>query len=105
MKVPKQEAATTWFVSRHPGAISWSQQQGLAIDRWVEHLDVAQVRAGDTVIGSLPVHLAADVCARGARYLHLVLAVPKDWRGRELSSEQMVNISAQLTAFYVAQLH
>jgi CRISPR-associated protein Csx16 len=39
----------------------------------VPQFDVARVRAGDREIGSLPVHLAADVCVRGARYLHLSL--------------------------------
>ncbi len=58
---------TTWFVSRHPGALDWARQQGLAVDRWVPHLEPADVQPGDTVAGTLPVQLASKVCARGAR--------------------------------------
>ena len=35
---------TTWFVSRHPGANVWAQEQGLQIDRWVSHLDATQIQ-------------------------------------------------------------
>ena len=40
---------TTWFVSRHPGALQWMQQCGPAFDCHVPHLDTAQVQRGDTV--------------------------------------------------------
>ena len=95
---------TTWFVSRHPGAIEWAKGQNLAIDRWVAHLDPANVAAGDTVIGSLPVNLAAVVCKRGARYLHLSIVVPAEWRGRELATAEMKAISVELKAFHVAKM-
>ena len=44
---------------------------------------------GDTVIGTLPVNLAAEVCARSARYLHLSLEVPREVRGRDLTADEM----------------
>jgi CRISPR-associated protein Csx16 len=94
---------TTWFVSRHPGAIEWAKGQGLAIDRWVAHLHPAEVAAGDTVIGSLPVNLAAAVCQRGARYLHLSIVLPAQWRGRELSAAEMQASAAELKAFHVEE--
>lgn len=97
----EKSVGVTWFVSRHAGAIAWARMQALPIDRWVEHLDIAEIAAGDTVIGSLPVNLAASVCTRGARYVHLVLRVPAQWRGRELSSLQMAGISAELKGFHV----
>ncbi|MDW8469610.1 MAG: CRISPR-associated protein Csx16 [Burkholderiales bacterium] len=77
-------AGTTWFVSRHAGAIEWASRRGIAVDRMVAHLDVDDVSPGDTVIGTLPVNLAARVCARGARYLNLSLELPEDARGRGL---------------------
>jgi CRISPR-associated protein Csx16 len=52
---------TTFFVSRHPGALEWAAQRGIPIDHQVEHLDVSAVRPGDSVIGTLPVNLAAGV--------------------------------------------
>lgn len=92
---------TTFFVSRHPGAADWARGQGLAVDRPLVHLDPAGVGPGDTVIGTLPVHLAAAVCARGARYLHLTLDLPPDWRGRELSAAQMTACGARLEEYRV----
>ena len=90
---------TTWFVSRHPGALQWMQQHGPAFDCHVLHLDPAQVQRGDTVIGTLPVHLAAQVCARGAVYLHLVLETPPEARGRELSAQELAALGATLQGF------
>lgn len=96
-----EQPGTTWFVSRHPGAIAWAQSQELAIERWAEHLDPAQVAAGDTVIGTLPVNLAAEVCKRGARYFHLALNVPVEWRGRELSTQDLLALCAHIVPFHI----
>jgi CRISPR-associated protein Csx16 len=90
---------TTFFVTRHPGAFDWARQQGLVVDRAVAHLDLAEVRAGDVVIGTLPVNLAAEVCARGARYLHLSLDLPAEWRGRELSAADMCACGARVEEY------
>ena len=90
---------TTWFVSRHPGALQWMQQHGPAFDCHVPLLDPPDVQRGDTVIGTLPVHLAAQVCARGAAYLHLVLAAPQEVRGRELSAQELLSLGATLQPF------
>jgi CRISPR-associated protein Csx16 len=94
----------TWFVSRHPGALAWTTRQGMAVDHWVAHLDLHKVQAGDTVAGTLPVHLAAQVCARGARYLHLCLELPADRRGRELSAKELIQHGARLEPFLVVRL-
>ena len=45
------------------------------------HRDPVDVTAGDTVIGTMPIYLAAPVCERGARYLHLALHLPNEMRG------------------------
>lgn len=95
---------TTWFITRHPGAREWAAQQGLSIDRHVAHLDPAEVAPGDTVIGTLPVHLAAEICQRGARYLNLSLDLPASARGRELSSEELQACNVRLEAFNVAPI-
>lgn len=95
---------TTFFVSRHPGATAWAAEQGLAVDRAVAHLDPAEVQAGDTVIGTLPVNLAAAVCARGGRYLHLSLDLPADWRGRELSAADMAACGARIEEYRVQRV-
>ena len=68
---------TTYFVSRHPGALTWAAAQHIRVDRVVPHLHLDDIQPGDTCIGTLPVNLAAQVCAAGARYVHLVLNVPE----------------------------
>lgn len=92
---------TTWFVSRHPGALEWAARQGLQIDRFATHLDPAEVRCGDVVVGSLPVNLAAVVCQRGGRYLNLSLSVPAELRGKELSADQLERLGARLEEYRV----
>lgn len=92
---------TTWFVSRHSGAVDWCAAQEFAVDRVVTHLDPDHVKAGDQVIGSLPVHLAAAVCARGGRYYHLRLDVPPERRGDELTRDDMNAFGAQLEEYQV----
>lgn len=96
---------TTWFISRHPGAIEWAHQQNLQVDEYLAHLDPASIRAGDTVIGSLPVTLAARVCKAGARYLRLSLELPANFRGAELSAEQLTSLSARLSEYTVREIH
>lgn len=90
---------TTWFVSRHTGAIEWAARQALAVDQFVRHLDPTVVRAGDTVMGSLPVNLAAAVCERGARYLHLSVELPEQLRGKELSADQLEQLGANMREY------
>lgn len=65
-----------WFVSRHRGAQNWAKIQGINATV-VHHLDANLVRAGDVVMANLPVHLAAEVCPRGARSVQ---------RGEQMSS-------------------
>lgn len=92
---------TTWFISRHPGAKAWAAEQGLRIDQHLTHLDTTRIQRGDTVIGTLPVHLAAAVCSQGAQFFNLSLDLPAHWRGRELSADEMRQCHARLEAFHV----
>jgi CRISPR-associated protein Csx16 len=85
---------TTWFISRHPGAIDWTAAQGLPVDHHASHLDPAQVQVGDSVNGTLPVHLAAVVFQRGAQFFNLSLDLPAPWRGRELSADELRQCNA-----------
>lgn len=79
----------TYLISRHYGAIQWMHINGIAFDCHREHLNPHEIDPGDTVIGTLPINLAAEVCERGARYLHLSLKLPCDARGRELSASEL----------------
>lgn len=93
----------TYFITRHPGAIAWAQQQGIKVDRQIAHLDMNLVKSGDTIIGSLPVNLAAEVCDKGASYIHLSLNVPEEWRGQELTAAQMAECRARLERYELKQ--
>lgn len=90
---------TTYFISRHPGAIEWAARQNMAVDQLIAHLDPAIINAGDAVIGSLPVNLAAQVCAAGAAYWHLSLELPAELRGRELSADDLQRLGARVERF------
>jgi len=92
-----------YFVSRHPGACAWARARGLEVIV-IEHLDPAIVGPGDCVLGTLPVHLAAQVCAQGGRYFHLSLSLPRDWRGRELSAPELDSLAAELVEFDVRRV-
>lgn len=92
---------TTYFVSRHPGAIEWAKRQKLNVTQFVAHLDTAQVQAGDTVIGSLPVNMAAQVCAKSAAYWHVSVALPAALRGEELSADELERLDARLERFHL----
>lgn len=94
---------TTYFISRHPGARAWAAEQGLHIDQHLTHLDTALIQAGDTVMGTLPVHLAATVCSQGALYINLSLDLPAHWRGRELSADELRQCNARLEGFDIRQ--
>lgn len=95
---------TTWFISRHPGAVGWARRHGIAFDRLVSHLDPAGLRSGDTVIGTLPVNLAAAACERGAAYLHLSVDLPASERGRELDADELERFGAKLERFEISRL-
>lgn len=96
---------TTFFITRHAGAIEWAKAQGLAIDCWMTHLDdVEKIQPGDTVIGILPLHTAAAICARGARFIALELVLSEKNRGKELSAREMASCQCQLTEYTICKL-
>jgi CRISPR-associated protein Csx16 len=95
---------TTCFISRHPGAREWANKQGITVDVMVDHLDFTLVNPGDTVIGTLPVHLAAEVCARGGRYFHLALETPSDRRGSELNADDLNQFGARIEEYWIKRL-
>jgi CRISPR-associated protein Csx16 len=97
--------AKKYFVTRHPGAVTWAAEGG-ARARKVEmnNFDPATVQRGDVVMGTLPVHLAAEVNARGGHYWHLSLDTPVQWRGKELNAAQMREFNARLEEFRVQAL-
>jgi CRISPR-associated protein Csx16 len=95
---------TTLFVTRHAGAVEWARRHQFGVAQVVPHLALTQVQAGDTVIGTLPVNLAAQVCAKGAAYWHLSLTLTAEERGLELSADDMERLGAQVQLFDIKPL-
>lgn len=92
---------TTWFISRHQGAIDWAKRKGISVDRWVTHLDTEKVQSGDVVIGTLPIHLAEKICQKGARFLFLELNLKAEQRGKELNADEMLQAECSLVEYEV----
>jgi len=76
-------------------------QGGRGCQQHLTHLDTALIQSGDTVIGTLPVNLAAAVCSKGALFLNLSLDLPAHWRGRELSAAELQLCNARLERFHI----
>ncbi len=94
-----------YFVTRHHGAVQWAAEGGAsALQVEMENFDPAVVQAGDIVMGTLPVHIAAEVNKRGGHYWHLSMEIPPEWRGQELSAEQMREFGARLHEFGIADI-
>ena len=89
---------TTYFVTRHAGALDWAARRNIAAVA-VAHLDMSAVAAGDVVLGTLPVNLIADVNGRGARYFHLAMELPLAARGVDLTADDMDRYGAQLIEY------
>jgi CRISPR-associated protein Csx16 len=91
----------TYFISRHPGAMAWAESKGFHIDQCLTHFDVSTVQTGDTILGTLPINLVAEVNQRGGRYFHLTLELPTEARGKELTANDMQAFGARLEEFVV----
>lgn len=94
---------TTWFISRHPGAIEWAKLQAFSVDRWVSHLDPEQIQPGDVVIGTLPVNLAETVHRRGAEFYFLSIQMQQGQRGKELDLDDMLVAGCALHRYRVVR--
>ena len=95
---------TTYFISRHPGAVEWAESEGFHVDERLAHFDVSIVQQGDRVLGTLPINLVAEVNTRGGEYLHLTLELPSDRRGKELTAQDMREFGARLEPYQAIKL-
>lgn len=98
---------TTLFVTRHQGAKEWAARQDFRDVEMIEHLGagmIAGLARGDIVIGTLPVHVAAQIVSNGGRYFHLEMTIPFEARGRDLSAAEMVQFGATLNEYHVERL-
>lgn len=100
---------TTYLVTRHEGTRIWAEaavkQKRLpfAIDEVLDHLDPKQLKRGDRVIGTLPLHLIAELGRRGVEFWSIDLDVPPAQRGQELTGVQLYKLGASLARYKVRQ--
>ncbi len=94
---------TTYFVSRHSGAVEWARRHGIDAEP-VPHLNPDSIEKGDIVLGTLPIQIVAKINERGARYLHLEIALQADQRGVPLSADDMEQLDAKLTEYEARQI-
>lgn len=92
---------TCYFVGRHPGAVDWMKKRGPAVDIWNKDFNAEQLKKGDVVYGTLPVHIAEKVCRKGARFVALCLAIPGGLRGTELTAEDLERYGCHLKEYQV----
>jgi CRISPR-associated protein Csx16 len=95
---------TRYFVSRHESAKELARSWKLDCE-FVDHFDPEQVRVGDEVIGTLPIHVAAECVRRGASYFHLAMDIPADERldrqQVEYSADEMLSFGARLVPYWI----
>jgi CRISPR-associated protein Csx16 len=92
-----------WSVTRHPGALAWLHSEGVRPHRAVSHLVAEDLAPGDTVVDILPLGLAAELCERGVRCLHLHINLQRADRGREPTAAEMRSRGARLDEFVVSR--
>ncbi len=90
-----------YLVTRHLGSLQWLKQAVSEPVIPLHHLDDLHfIRQGDTVIGTLPIHMVANVCRQGAHYLHLECSLPYELRGQELTAQQLNKLGARLVEYH-----
>lgn len=100
---------TTYLVTRHEGTRIWASAMAehgrlpFTIDRMVDHLDPESLKKGDVVVGTLPIHVAAELRARGIEFWSLDLHLPPADRGKELSGLYLAKFGARFTRYEVRQ--
>lgn len=96
---------TIYFITRHPGALQWAEQNQLHYDVHAEHLlCLSDLQSGDTVVGTLPINMVYQLNQKNVGYVHLSLQIPPSLRGIELTAEQLNGCQASLEKFEVKQV-
>ncbi|MEX0618071.1 MAG: CRISPR-associated protein Csx16 [Pseudohongiellaceae bacterium] len=94
-----------YLITRHPGTFEWLKQKITEPSICLDHLDnLSVIGRGDTVIGTLPINLVAEVCRQGARYLHLEIDLPHHLRGQELTTQQLTELGVELVEYHAHRL-
>lgn len=95
-----------FIVTRHSGSVPVISDM-LSLDsepvvksHWTAE-DTDSLQPGDVVVGIMPIHIVAQICAKGGRFFNFTLNLPPELRGKELSREQIEDLNPQLQEFFV----
>lgn len=95
---------TTYFITRHLGALEWAKLNEVHFDIHLPHLaDLSILNSGDVVIGILPMQMVAELNLKGIRYVHLALNIPVHLRGQELTAFELLQCEAKLEIYEVVR--
>jgi len=95
-----------YFISRHIGAVQWFKQQGIEIKQHYPHCsDIAIFKKDDVVYGNLPIHLVEILTKHCVRYFNLVLDVPAQLRGKELSGADFEKCHPRFVEYSVVAIN
>lgn len=93
------------IVTRHQATVEWIKSTLLPTDEVsvVAHYAPGAEDSFDYVVSILPMNLVADMYVRNPqiRYYQVSMEVPEEFRGKELSIEQMEAFGARLVQYYV----
>jgi len=87
------------IVSRHQGLVDWLARRGIVGDV-ITHASPDDVKGKD-VIGNLPLHLAA--VAKSVTVVDMP-DLPADWRGKDITPDQMDQAGATLSRYVVRKV-
>lgn len=89
-------------VTRHNGAIEWLKQQpGFETSAAASVAHLGAIQTATHYVGILPTNLVAEIWEKGGMHTALSLPdLPAEWRGKELSAEEMRYAGARLDVYY-----
>jgi CRISPR-associated protein Csx16 len=85
----------TWIVTRHKGAAEFINALGY-VGISAQHLDLADVYSGDTVVGVIPMGMAEQLLNLRVNVIHLYVELTSKDRGEELSATRLAELNAEL---------
>jgi CRISPR-associated protein Csx16 len=90
-----------YVVTRHLGAKQWLATFVPKQAIYIQHLDPQRLSCGDAIIGTLPINIIAEICAKNVAYFHLSIKLPIELRGQEMSVSKLAALGAKVERFSV----
>lgn len=93
---------TTFIITKHSGAVQWVQNKGIEHDCYLEDANrIQELKAGDVVVGTLPIHVVYELNQRDINYLHIALDIPPELDGQILDAAQLEACNPRLESYYL----